>query len=405
MRTAAWWHCFAGIAGDMALASLVDAGADLDEIVAGLEKLPVTGWSLRADRVSRTGLNGTHLAVTLGAGDEPRRDWVAVRAILERAEGLPPRVVERSLKIFQALAEAEGRVHGISPEQVHFHEVGATDAILDIVGTCLGLELLAVDEVYASPVSVGLGLVGTAHGLLPNPAPAVVQLLTGAPVRGTRHPVELTTPTGAAILAALATSFGPVPPMRVQRSGFGAGTRELDAVPNMVQVVIGQLSPVRADDPGPAGPFGGAAARQEVALLEVNVDDITGEVAAHTVSALLAAGALDAWMVPVLGKKGRPALVLSALAPPAAVDGLAELVARETGALGARWRPVTRWALPRRTVEVDVDGRSVRVKVGPYRAKAEHDDCAAAAAVLGLPLADVARRAEQAATGVQTPIA
>lgn len=409
MSTVAWWHCFAGIAGDMALASLVDAGADLDRVVGELEKLPVEGWALGAEKVKRASLVGTHLKVELAPEADGRpRDWAAVRALLEAADGLPERARHRAIDVFAALAQAEAKLHGVPVEQVHFHEVGATDAVLDVVGTCVALELLGVDVVRSSPVTVGLGTVPTAHGVLPNPAPAVMQLLSGAPVRGVDEALELTTPTGAAILAALAESFGPAPPMRVHRTGYGAGSRDLPGTANVLQVVIGELAepagaaaaisgPTGLLARQPRGPFEGEASLQDLAVLEATVDDVSGEILADAVSAALSAGALDAWLVPVVGKKGRPAQVITVLADPALVPALAEQLAHQTGTLGLRSHNVARWALPRKVVTVDVEGLPVRVKVGPYRAKAEHDDCLAVAGRLGWSAAEVARRAEHLA--------
>jgi hypothetical protein len=392
LTTFAWWHCFAGIAGDMALASLVDAGADMDEVVAGLEKLPVTGWHVEAVPSRRSGLAATQLRVEVSPDEEAtERTWGTIRGLLEAAE-LPERVRRRAQKVFACLALAEGRLHGVSPEEVHFHEVGGVDAIVDIVGTCLALELLGVDSVRASPVAVGLGTVRSAHGLLPNPAPAVVELLSGVPVHGTDHDVELTTPTGAALLAALATSFGPLPPMTLRASGYGAGTREIPGLPNVLQVLIGELEP-------PAESVIGT--HQDLVLLEANVDDVSGEVLAHTLGALMGEGALDAWLVPVLGKKGRPGHVVSALAEAQAMSRLARSLVSETGTLGFRVRHVDRWAVARQVLEVEVGGSRVRVKAGPYRLKAEYDDCAAVAAALGLPVREVASRAEQAAAAAQ----
>jgi uncharacterized protein (TIGR00299 family) protein len=283
---------------------------------------------------------------------------------------------------------AEGRLHGVAAEDVRFHEVGSVDAIIDVVGTCLALESLGVSSVRSSSVALGTGTVRSHHGTLPNPAPAVLQLLSGAPVYGTPHRQELTTPTGAALLAALAESFGPLPAVRLTSTGYGAGTADLEGAANVLQVVIGELQPGQADDQGE---------HQQLAVLETNVDDVTGEVLAHTVAALLSAGALDAWLVPVLAKKGRPGHIVGALAEPAAVAALAEILVAETGTLGTRQYLVQRWAVPRRMVEVEVSGVPVRVKAGPYRLKAEHDDCARAAAQLGLAVSEVARRAEKAA--------
>ncbi len=387
-RTALWWHCFSGVAGDMALASLFDAGASPEEVVSGLRSLPVGGWELTPRPTTRAGLAATELVIEVEE-DGVERTWADIARILSSAPALPERARRRAEKVFLALATAEGRLHGVAPEEVHFHEVGSTDAVLDVVGTCLALESLDVDAVYASPVAVGTGTVRSAHGLLPNPAPAVLELLKGAPVQGTNQGHELTTPTGAALLAGLAQSFGPLPALEVKATGYGAGGRDTPGSPNVLQAVVGEL-------PAAGRPFAGATSRQ-LTVLEANVDDVTGEVLAHTIATLLAAGALDAWAVPAVGKKGRPAHVLSALAQPEDVPALVAVVLQETGALGIRQQAVERWALPRSSVEVDVVGHNIRVKVGPYRAKAEYEDCARAAAALGLPVREVARLAEQQA--------
>lgn len=383
MTTVAWWHCFAGIAGDMALGSLIDAGADLSSIERELVALPVGGWALEAEPVLRGGVAATHLHVRIRE-DHVVRTHAHIVGLITEAR-LPDRARARSLATFARLAEVEGRLHGRPAAQVHFHEVGGTDAIIDIVGTCVALELLGVDEVRASPVAQGVGMIRSAHGLLPNPAPAVVELLHGVPTYGTDIPFELTTPTGAALLSALGTGFGPLPAMTVTASGFGAGTRDLDGRPNAVQVVIGTAAPHEI----PEG--------QPVALLEANLDDATGEVLAHAVAALLAAGAHDAWLTPVVGKKGRPAHVISAVVDPAIAGAVRAVLVAETGSLGVRRSDLVRYVAPRTTDEVEVDGQIIRVKRSPGRIKAEHDDAARAAAALGLPVREVARRAEEQA--------
>jgi uncharacterized protein (TIGR00299 family) protein len=387
MPTVAWWNCPAGIAGDMALASLVDAGAELQMVLEGLKSLPVGDWHVEAVRTIRAGLAASALIVRVEPSEgDAHRSAKEVRRIVESAAALPPRVIERSVSVFDALARAEGRLHGLPVDEVHFHEVGSVDAILDVVGTCLALESLGVERIYAGPVAVGTGTVRSRHGLLPNPAPAVLELLAGAPTYGTEHQVELTTPTGAAILAALASSFGPMPAMTVRATGYGAGTRDLAGMANATQVVIGD-----AHGEESTGPV------ENLVLVEANVDDVTGEILAYTLEVLLSAGALDAWLVPVVGKKGRPAHVVSALCRPVDADAVSRAVFEQTGTLGARRRPVERWALERTWVEVWVEGKRVRVKVGPYRAKAEYDDCVAVSAATGIPLREVAAAAERAA--------
>jgi uncharacterized protein (TIGR00299 family) protein len=293
-------------------------------------------------------------------------------------------VLDRALEVFGCLAQAEGRLHRRPPAQVHFHEVGGVDAIVDIVGTCAALEVLDVGTVTASRIATGTGMVRSAHGALPNPAPAVVELLRGAPTYGIDVPVELTTPTGAALLAALCTHFGPLPEMVIASTGFGAGTRTLEQLPNVTQVVLGTATSAAGEG------------SQPLVELAANVDDATGETIAHAVAALLDAGALDAWVAPVLMKKGRPGHVVSALVDEALAPQVSAVLMAETGTLGVRARHVERVALDRSMAAVTVDGAPVRVKVSPGRVKAEHDDAARVARVTGLPVREVARRAEEA---------
>ena len=381
---AVWFHCFAGIAGDMTLASLVDAGADLDEVVGMLRRLPVSGWELEAVPTTRSGIGATHIRVRVEESGIVRTHAHIVGMVEEGR--LPDRVRDRALAVFGALARAEGKVHRRDPASVHFHEVGGVDAIVDVVGAAAALEVLGVDEIHASPVATGIGMIRSAHGALPNPAPAVVELLRGAPTYGRDVNAELTTPTGAAILSALAVGWGPMPRMTVASTGFGAGTRELPDLPNLVQAVVGQLDVVGA----------GAREGQPVVLLEVNVDDATGETLAHAVTALLGAGAHDAWITPIVMKKGRPAYTVSALADPALAEQVAHVLTSETGSFGVRGATLDRWPAARSEESVDVEGLPVRVKVGPGRAKAEHDDAARVARITGLPLREVTSRAEAA---------
>ncbi len=385
-----WFHCFAGIAGDMALGSLLDAGADLDEVRTILERLPLGGWGLEAEPVLRAGLAATRALVS-ARDDTVVRTHAHIVGLITEAR-LPPRVRDRSLATFAALAEVEGHLHGRPPAQVHFHEVGGHDAIVDIVGTCAALEVLGVDVVAASTVATGTGMVRSAHGMLPNPSPAVVALLRGAPVVGLDLSVELTTPTGAALLAALSVGYGPLPAMEVEVVGYGAGLRELDGLPNVVQAVVGTHAVVGSQATVGLAGWGGEG--QPQVLLEANLDDVTGEVLAHAVAALLDAGAADAWVSSVLMKKGRPGHVLSVLSDPALVPQLIRVIRSETGSLGVRGHQLNRWPASRTVEEVEVEGHPVRVKVSPGRVKAEQDDAARVARLLGLPLREVLTRAE-----------
>jgi uncharacterized protein (TIGR00299 family) protein len=385
MSTAAWFHCFAGIAGDMALGALIDAGADVGEVRAMLDRLPMAGWSMEVEPVMRGGIGATKVDVVV-AETAVVRTYAHITGLIDEAR-LPQRVADRAQAIFAALADAEGHLHRRPVAQVHFHEVGGVDAVIDVVGTCAALEVLGVDTVWSSPVANGMGMVRSAHGMLPVPAPAVVELLRGAPSYGRDIPYELTTPTGAAILAATVTGWGPLPAMQVGAAGFGAGTRDLEGLPNLLQVVLGEAVPEEPARPEPGQP---------VTLLEVNVDDATGETLAHTIAALMDAGAHDAWLTPILMKKGRPAHTVSVLADPALADQVAGVLVAETGSLGVRGETLQRWPAARTQAQVDVEGVPVRIKVGAGRVKVEHDDAARAARRTGLPLREVVSRAEEA---------
>ncbi len=383
-RRIAYFNCFSGIAGDMALGALVDAGADLPSLLRQLELLPIGGWSLDFEPAMRNGLACTQAVVRV-RGDSVVRTFMHILGVLEEAR-LPDRVRDRAVAAFTVLAEAEGRVHRRPPSAVHFHEVGGHDTIVDIVGTAAALDLLGIDAVAASAVATGTGVVRTAHGLIPNPGPAVVELLAGIPTVGRDVGLELTTPTGAAMMKAWGVCFGAMPGMTVELSGYGAGSREIDGMPNCTQVVVGTG----------AGADSGLveSAAEQLTVLEANLDDATGETLAHAVQALMDHGALDSWVTPVVMKKGRPAHLLSVLCDPALSASLAELLRSETGSLGVRTHPVERWSTPRRTGGIEVGGIPVRVKVSAGRVKAEHDDVVRAARRLGRPLIEVAAEAE-----------
>jgi uncharacterized protein (TIGR00299 family) protein len=370
----------------MLLGALLDAGADLDEVRAAISALDVPGWELDAERTPRAGLVATRAIVVAGGDAGHHRTWSDIDHLLKRAD-LPPRVRDRARGTFAELAGVEGRLHGVPPEDVHFHEVGALDAIVDVIGVAAALDSLAVDRIVAGPVHVGTGTVYAAHGRLPNPAPATIALLAqrGLTVVGEDIDVELTTPTGAALLAALADSCGPLPAMRPAVVGYGAGTRELADRANVVQVVIGMEEQAA----------GGS--EEELVELATNVDDATGEVLAHAVTALLGAGALDAWVVPIVMKKGRPAHTVHALCAAPALARVRDALLAETGSLGVRWTAVRRHAVDRAELVVDVDGHPVRVKQAGTRRKVEHDDAVAAATALGVPLREVLGRAESIA--------
>ncbi|MFF3500198.1 nickel pincer cofactor biosynthesis protein LarC [Streptomyces sp. NPDC003247] len=380
MRTA-WLDVSAGVAGDMLLGALVDAGASLDAVRTAVDAVVPGTVRLTREQVTRAGMRATRVVVSPLAADQPHRTWATVRALLDRASpALPERARERASAVFTRLAEAEARVHGIAPDDVHFHEVGAWDSIADVVGVCAALHRLGVERVTASPLAVGAGTVRTAHGELPVPVPAVVELATGWRIHaGGRG--ELATPTGAALVTALAEECSDVPSIRLEATGVGAGSRDTPQRPNVVRVLLGTPAAADGDTGGPA----------DAVLLEANVDDLDPRLWPGALSALLAAGASDAWLVPVLMKKGRPAHTLCVLAPPARADVLRETVFHQTSTLGVREHRVRKTALDRGWVDVDVLGGRLPVKVGHrggtiVQATPEFEDAARLAADRELPV-------------------
>ena len=392
-RRVAWFNCQAGVAGDMTMAALVDAGADPDVVASTIGGLGVDGYALLFERVQRCGVRATWANVVVHDEHDDEHDphdhhrpLREILALLDEAD-LAPQVRERARAVFSRLGEVEGAIHGVDPADVELHEVGALDSIVDVVGVCAALEALGIDEVWCSPIAVGHGSVRSAHGVLPNPAPATVALLAaaGAPTVGLDTTMEVSTPTGVALMATLAHGFGPMPSMTTDAVGYGAGTADSPERANVVQVVLGNRSETGDDDATP------------VALLEANVDDVTGEVLAHTISTLLAAGAHDAWITPIVMKKGRPAHTVGVLCDPSTVAATRELLLRETGSLGVRMSMMRRWPQRRTETTVDVDGHTIRAKIADHRTKIEFDDAAAAAAALDVPLREVLDRATRLA--------
>jgi uncharacterized protein (TIGR00299 family) protein len=385
--TFAYFDCFAGVAGDMVLGALLDAGGSADALRAGLAGVPVGPFELEVTGVERGGIGATQVRVR--AGHSPVvRTWAYLRGALGEAD-LPAPVRNRSLAIFGRLAEAEARVHRKPVDQVHFHEVGAVDAVVDVVGSALLLHDLGVTEVWASSVATGTGLHRGEHGVLPVPAPAVLELLAGVPIYSGGVAAELTTPTGAAILAASAGRFTELPPMRVASVGYGAGTRRHDELPNLLRVLLGERTE-------------GSSAGDGGLVLEANLDDMTPELAPWVLERLLEAGAADVWFTPIHMKRGRPGITLSVLCAPGTDAAVRELLWRETSTLGVRGLPVRKWMLERRVIAVAVPGGKVRVKLGLDGGRVvnlapEYADCARLASETGRPLKDVMARAQSAA--------
>lgn len=387
-----WIDATGGISGDMLLGACLDAGAELSVIQDAITRLrlpePIT---IDVERTKRGGLSAARAVVRLPQTTQ-QRTLTDVLALLGHADD-PMR--ERVAAVFRALAEAEARVHEASVDAVHFHEVGALDSIADVVGVVAGLHALGADRIVCSPIALGGGRAQTEHGLLPVPGPAVIELLRArnAPAFGGPVETELATPTGVALMTVLANSFGPLPALRPERVGVGAGRKDPAGHPNITRLVVG-------------APVAAAAGDVEAALvLEANVDDLDPRLWPQVLTDLLAAGASDAWLTPIVMKKGRPAHTLSVLAEPAKVAALERLVFTHTSTIGLRVRPVEKVALPRTSIVVNVYGHSVSLKIARLdgavvNAVPEYDDVARVAAAAGVPVKlvmDAARAAAERA--------
>ena len=373
----AYFDCFAGISGDMTLGALVDAGLSFAALKSELDKLSVREFTLSQRRVEKHGIAGTKIDVNAREGHVHRH----LKDVLEIIDNsaISASAKEKAARVFQKLAEAEAKIHGTTIEAVHFHEVGAVDAIVDVVGTIVGLELLEIEAIYASKFRFGSGHTRGAHGAMPVPVPAVVEMTKGFPAERTDIPYELVTPTGAALLTALASNIGETIQLRTESTGYGAGTRDVEQVPNLLRVEIGELvSDPRTDFP---------------VLLETNIDDMTPEIYGYLIDRLLEAGARDAYLTPVIMKKGRPGIQLTVLADPNKETELTELIFSETTTLGIRRLPVQRHILERRTDTVQTPYGSIRVKIadigGKQRITPEYDDCARIAREQQVPILDV----------------
>lgn len=372
MRTA-YFDCFSGVSGDMALGALIQCGVEPDRLKELLSGLDLGDWSLSAERVSRHGIGALRVTVHAPDAHGHGRHLADIEHIIERAS-LPAWVAQSAASVFAHLAEAEARIHQTDVQSLHFHEVGAVDAIIDIVGACALLHELGVDHIAASPLPMGHGFVECMHGTIPLPAPAVIELTRGIPTYGVDVEGELVTPTGAAILAALAAQFGPAPPMKVMASGYGAGSRDLPDRPNLLRVVIGE----GAAASGPDGPCG-SEDRDDIAVIETNMDDLSPQFYDTAMARLFAAGALDVFTHPVQMKKNRPGTMLTVLCRPVDVDLMAAVLFAETTTLGIRVTRAQRRCMERSSVVVSTEYGDIRVKTawwGEEIAKAmpEYDD-------------------------------
>ena len=377
----AYFDCFSGISGDMTLGALIDAGCSADLLRSELKSLQVPGWTLTAEKVWKNGMAATYVCVKT-EDQQKHRSLTTILEILKNSQLTPP-VRERASCIFQKLAEAEAHVHDAPIEKVHFHEVGAVDAIVDIVGSCIGFHALGIARFACSPLNVGGGTAKMAHGLLPVPAPATARLLQGAPTFSNGVQRELVTPTGAAIVATLCDFFGPQPPMTVSAIGYGAGTADLEGQPNVVRLMIGDSADKIS-----------SASDEEISIIEANLDDMNPQIYGYVLEKALSAGALDVYTTALQMKKSRPGTLLTILCRPEDTDKMMSLIFAETTTFGVRTHRAQRRALPREWVNVSTSYGSVRIKLSRsnghiLHVTPEYDDCRKLAVEKQVPLQQV----------------
>jgi uncharacterized protein (TIGR00299 family) protein len=384
----AYFDCFSGISGDMTLGALVDAGCDLELLRSGLQALQVPGWTISSERVWKNGMSAT--SVTVKTEEQSKhRSLSAILEIFDKSQ-LSDSVRKNASAIFRRLGEAEASVHDVPLEKIHFHEVGAVDAIVDIVGSCIGFEALGIQRFACSPLNVGGGTAKMAHGTLPVPAPATAKLLQGKPTYSNGVQKELVTPTGAAIVATLCDAFGPQPPMSVASIGYGAGSADIEGQPNVVRVMIGEAAEKIV--PG---------FDEEISVIEANLDDMNPQIYGYFQEKALAAGALDVYTTAVQMKKNRPGILLTLLCKPQDANALMSLIFAETTTFGARAYTAQRRTLPRESVSVHTQFGHVRIKLSRVNGRILHvapefEDCRKLAVEKNVPLQRVIRDALRA---------
>jgi uncharacterized protein (TIGR00299 family) protein len=421
---AVYFDCFAGVSGDMIIGAQLDLGVDLESLKQQLSSLGLDGYEIQSRRVERSGIAATKFDVEVDQTAQPARTLADIRSIIVGSSATD-HVKDQAIRVFERLADAEARVHGTTPDKVHFHEVGAVDSIIDIVGAMIGFELLGVERFFCSPLRLGSGSVDSQHGRLPIPAPATAELLRGAPVYAGELEGEFVTPTGAAIVAALCEEFGPLPQMKVARVGYGAGSRDLKGFPNALRLMVGEIE--EADELGSpvAGaarphqdndlvqiPKAGSAAQTEVyatsdeqtkgyatpdetiVVIETNIDDMNPQVYSFVMERAFALGALDVFMIPAQMKKDRPGVLLTVLCRPETADATIEMLLVETTTLGVRYYEAKRRALERTIETVETAYGPVRIKVARDGARTlhfqpEYEDCARVAVSAKVPLLEV----------------
>jgi len=382
-----YFDCFSGASGDMILGALVDAGLEVQLLQATVAGLGVGGIQITAEQVKRGAFVGTQVHVRTDEHGQPQRHLREIEAILDRA-ALPDPVRGDARRIFRRLAEAEAKAHGSAPDLIHFHEVGALDAIADIVGAVWGIRQLGLERIHISPINLGGGFIQAAHGRMPVPAPGTAALLSDVPAYGSELPAELTTPTGAAILTTLATSHGPMPIMTVERVAYGAGQRDFREQPNLLRLIIGEQD--------------AALDRDQIMILEATIDDMNPQFFEPLLDRLFEAGALDVFLVPVTMKKSRPGTLLTVLADPAVADRCASVILTHSTTFGVRAHPGTRWKLPRDLITVTTRYGQIRVKRGFTGGRItilapEYEDCRRLAQIAGIPIQVIYEEARRVA--------
>jgi uncharacterized protein (TIGR00299 family) protein len=388
--TFAYFDTIGGLSGDMTLGAFISAGVPLDFLSSELRKLSLEGYELSATHIERSGIVATKVDVIISDDQRHHRHLKDISALIDNSS-LGARVKERAKAIFHEVAVGEAKIHNSTIEHVHFHEVGALDSIVDIVGTAICLDHLKIDEVYSSPIKLGNGgQITTQHGIMPVPTPATIEILKGYPTVLTQVKSELTTPTGAAIIKALSKGMLSTERMRIERIGYGAGTREIDELPNLLRIIIGQLDAEYSSD--------------EIISVETNIDDMNPEFFPFVLEKLLEAGAHDAYLVPILMKKGRPGMLLSVLLERAKLDTILSILFLETTTLGVRIQPIERRKVSRSSRQVHTSFGTVTVKVIHKDAKnhliPEFEECKRLAREKGIPLKDVYKQLERELAGM-----
>ncbi len=383
---AAYFNCFSGISGDMVLAALVDLGWPVKELERELNKLNLSGYQVEAKKVAKQGITSTQIEIRIKE-DKKERKLKDILSILDKSK-LEEEIKERSRAIFIRLANAEAKIHGKNPEEIHFHELGGLDTIIDVVGAVAGMKYLGIEKVYSSPLPLGKGFVKCSHGTLPVPAPATLELLKGVPVYGSNIEAELVTPTGAAIISTLAENFGQMPPMKIENIGYGAGQRDLP-IPNLLRVSLGVLKNAYEED--------------AVSLIQTNIDDMNPEFYEHIADRLFDEGALDVFLTPIQMKKTRPATMLSVITDEEKMERVLELIFDETTTLGVRISKVKRRKLNRESRKVVTKYGKIEVKIGKLdgivkNISPSYEECRKIATRLNIPLKKVYQETKQTAS-------